>query len=242
MRVLIMGLLLLVATNTLLAGDGKHSANYTAEKPVIDGKASEACWESATWYPMDDLYLGAAFDSLDFQGRFKLVWDTDQLYLLVEIVDDTLVEYYEPWDTVWWDDDCVEIFIDEDNSDGNHQFNHNAFAYHVLQDGNVVDLGPDKKPHLYNHHVASKWTNENNVYTWEFAITVFNDTYVDGAEKNQTVQLEVGKSLGFMLAYCDNDRSKQRENFVGSIPIAGEDKDRGWIDAGVFGNLILVKP
>ena len=30
------------------------------------------------------------------------------------VIDDTLVDFYPRWDSVWWDDDCVEIFIDSD--------------------------------------------------------------------------------------------------------------------------------
>ena len=36
-----------------------------------------------------------------------------------------------------------------------------------------------------------------------------------------------------MVAYCDNDNSPEREHFIGSNKIEGEDKNRGWIDAGV---------
>ena len=49
----------------------------------------------------------------------------------------------------WWDEDCVEIFIDEDNSGGNHQFNHNAFAYHIGLNGDVVDLDSKDTPKAY---------------------------------------------------------------------------------------------
>ena len=47
--------------------------------------------------------------------------------------------------------------------------------------------------------------------------------------------------MGFMLAYCDNDGSELREHFVGSEFAAGDRKDRGWIDAGLFGKLELVE-
>ena len=46
--------------------------------------------------------------------------------------------------------------------------------------------------------------------------------------------------MGFALAYCDNDNSKERENFIGSVYVDGEDKNRGWIDANIFGTLKLI--
>jgi len=46
-----------------------------------------------------------------------------------------------------------------------------------------------------------------------------------------------------MLAYCDNDGSPEREHFMGShdIEAVNGDKNRGYIDASVFGDLVLVK-
>lgn len=220
---------------------GEHNAIYTTEEILVDGMANEAIWAEATAYPIDERWLGEAYDSTDLQANFKAVWNDSTLYLLVEVLDDTVITIHPKWDNKWWDNDCVEIFIDEDNSDGEHQFNHNAFAYHVLTDGNVVDLGPDEKPHLYNNHVTMQRTTEGKKSIWEFAITIYNDTYVDDQEENETVSLKEGKEMGFALAYCDNDTSDTRENFVGTMVIEGEEKDRGWIDAGVFGTMYLIK-
>ena len=45
-----------------------------------------------------------------------------------------------------------------------------------------------------------------------------------------------------MLSYCDNDGSPSRESFIGSHPIepVDGDKNRGYIDASVFGELTLI--
>jgi hypothetical protein len=49
--------------------------------------------------------------------------------------------------------------------------------------------------------------------------------------------------MGFMLAYCDNDNSPEREHFMGSheVEAINGDKNRGYIDADVFGEIRLVK-
>ena len=47
--------------------------------------------------------------------------------------------------------------------------------------------------------------------------------------------------MGLMVAYCDNDGSELRENFIGSEVVLSGPKDRGYIDAGLFGELILVE-
>ena len=140
----------------------------------------------------------------------------------------------------WWDEDCLEIFIDEDNSGGEHQYNHNAFAYHVDLEGNVVDVTPQKEGKLYNSHIESERVSIGNTSIWEVKILLFNDSYKENGE-NSSVSLTANKNIGFALAYCDNDSSEHRENFIGSIPVQGDDKDRGWIDANIFGTLLLLE-
>jgi hypothetical protein len=208
--------------------------------PIIDGIANETIWNNTEWLPLNHLWLGKQYSSEDFHGKYKLSWTEDALYLLAEIKDDQLRDIYKNPLKSWWDEDCLEIFIDEDNSGGNHQFNHNAFAYHIDLEGNVVDVNHTKKGKLYNAHVISKRQTNGNTTIWEVKISLFDDTYVDDVN-NLPVKLSIGKNIGFALAYCDNDTSEHRENFIGSIYVEGHDKDRGWIDANIFGTLLLQK-
>lgn len=209
------------------------------EWPTIDGKATEIIWQDQNiWHPIDQLWLGKPYTAKDFQGRFKLCWTKDALFLLVEIEDDVIFDQYKEPLKLWWDDDCVEVFIDEDNSGGEHQYNYNAFAYHVALDGNVVDMSPEKIGKLYNQHIQSKHVTNGQTTIWELKISVYSDMYSEN-KKNIPVKLIANKKIGFALAYCDNDESVERENFIGSIAVEGEDKNRGWIDANIFGTLLL---
>ena len=70
---------------------------------------------------------------------------------------------------------------------------------------------------------------------------MYDDSYVDGSDRNEPVTLVSGKRLGLMVAYCDNDGSEIRENFVGSESVPEGPKDRGWIDAGLFGAVELTE-
>ena len=210
----------------------------TTTPPTLDGKATETSWNLATWHPLDQNWMGDAYDFQDFNGRYKLSWDDDYLYLLVEITDDTLYDARKDPLKFWWDDDCVEVFLDEDNSGGLHQYSHNAFAYHIALDGNVVDLGADREPRLYNEHIRTARATIGKLTTWELAIRLYNDTYKDEGV-NVPVTLNTGKKVGFALAYCDNDGSPERENFIGSVFVPGEDKNQGWINADIFGTLVL---
>jgi hypothetical protein len=186
----------------------------------------------------------------DFSGRFTLRWDNEFLYLLAEIQDDVLIDTHPDPKQNYWDDDCLEIFIDEDKSGGDHLFNDNAFAYHIALDNQVVDIGPNHSDgstnfRILNEHVKSAWKRNESMpfqITWELAIRIYDDSY-DDALSNKPVKLREGKTLGFMVAYCDNDGSPEREHFLGSHkvePVDG-DKNLGYKNASVFDELVLKK-
>ncbi len=223
------------------AGRSEYRAPKAQHAPKVDGVADEAIWERARWHEITHRWLGPEYSAEDFQGRFKVVWTTEKIYILGELVDDILYDGHRDPLVQYWDDDCLEVFLDEDYSGGNHQYNHNAFAYHVSLDNQAIDIGTDKRPHSYSHHVHSRWQARGNKIVWELAIDIYTDDYVDGSNKNVPVKLSAGKVMGLMIAWCDNDGSKLRENFIGSESAPGEEKDRGWKDAGLFGALVLVE-
>ena len=135
---------------------------------------------------IDHLWLGPEYSAEDFSGRFKVAWTEERLYILVEVVDDILFDSHRDPLVQYWDDDCVEIFIDEDYSGGDHQYNHNAFAYHMSLDNQAIDIGTDERPHNYSHHVESRWKQTGNKVVWEFAIDIYTDDYVDGCRRQRS--------------------------------------------------------
>ena len=222
------------------ADRNQYLAPRAATAPAVDGVADEAAWQRAEWHALDRRWLGPEYTAEDFAGRFKLVWTEDRLYILAEFTDDILIDTHRDPLVQYWDDDCLEIFLDEDYSGGDHQFNHNAFAYHMSLDNQAIDIGTDKLARNYSHHVESRWKQQGDKVVWELAIDIYTDAYVDDSDENKPVKLTAGKIMGLMVAYCDNDGSELRENFIGSELVAEGPKDRGWIDAGLFGSLVLV--
>ena len=216
-----------------------NSINFTSEKINIDGKPNEASWSITEWKTIDQKWLGADYTKDDFQGRYKALWNDQSLFVLAEIQDDTLVDTHADGLIKYWDDDCLEIFIDEDASGGNHQYNNNAFAYHIGLNGQVVDLGPDSLAHYYDH-ITSARSTKGNTSIWELSISLYDKEFtLDG--QHEKVKLIPNKEIGFAIAYCDNDHSEERENFIGSTFVEGEDKNRGWIDASIFEKIVLTK-
>ncbi len=221
---------------------------HTDAPITVDGRALEPAWSAAEWRPLDKHMLGDYPEPNDFSGRYKLLWDEGHLYLLAEITDDLLIDQHADPLLRYWDDDCLEIFLDEDASGGLHQYDYNAFAYHIALDNQAVDIGgqlDDGSPEflLLNNHLDSRWQRQSekpHTILWEVALKVFDDSYEHGGD-SEPVSLSADKVMGFMLAYCDNDGSVEREHFMGSHeiePVNG-DKNLGYIDAGVFGKIRL---
>jgi hypothetical protein len=140
---------LLTAFSAAVNGAENHDAGrseYRAPKSntaiSIDGVADEPVWQNAPWQELNHRWLGPEYSSDDFEGRYKVAWSDNKLYILAVITDDVLEDRHRDPLVQYWDDDCLEIFIDEDFSGGNHQFNHNAFAYHMSLDTNKHAIIP----------------------------------------------------------------------------------------------------
>ncbi len=233
------------------------SADYEAPKtnraPVIDGTA-EALWDAAPWEAIDTPWL---FDSLtvpssaaDFSGRYKAVWDANKLYVLVEITDDKVIDWNAEPTRLYWRDDTVEIFIDEDKSGGPHRgratpgdLDANAFAYHLSTLGDNVDTFDEVRTVFGDDHIEYKRVEVTPTKSvWEMAITVWGDDYILNGNSTP-VTLTEGKIMGFTMSYIDTDgnQEKNREHFIGSIDSPGHQNNEGFKTADGFGSLKLVK-
>ncbi|MBN2699678.1 MAG: hypothetical protein JXR52_12700 [Bacteroidales bacterium] len=217
--------------------------NYFSETPVtIDGSATEPCWDLAEWHAVDQVWIpwGTPLAPGDFEGRFKVAWDSSFLYVLVEVVDDSLSDdHSNPLDN-WWEDDCLEVFIDEDRSKGDHELTCNAFAYHISLFYDVIDLttfwnGINYKDHI---EVVMEPIGENT-YMWEMAIKIYNETYNHSNPEASRETLFPGKEMGFALAYCDNDETTGRENFIGSMVMTQANHNEMYRNADYFGLMKL---
>ncbi len=236
-----------------------HEVPRAPVAPAVDGNPDDVAWKAAEWRAIDKPVFEPAPAPDDFSGRYKVVWTPDYLFLLAEITDDVLTDTHPNPLEWYWEDDTLEVFIDEDASGGNHQFDYNAFAYHIALDNQVVDIAPfdneqerlsgRNKVRTFPDHVQARWKRSSEaphrIY-WEARIAVFGDDYRDpgGGEAAPVLptRLAAGKTIGFMVAYCDADGTDGRQHFVGDveIPPVNGDRNRGYIDASVFGRITLV--
>jgi len=241
---------------------------------VIDGTGDDPAWEKAEWKTINYVWLGGGNASQsnltpppakDYSGRFKIVWTEDRLFYLVEIKDTylSLTRIENPYNQIY-NDDCLELFINEDGKGGMHENNNTAFAYHMSYDGvHAMDYvsgqsgAPFKSGYIErNHHLNYKIGNldlpnkksidGSNVYTWEVEMKVFPSSLPINDNPSTSpaavpVKLNEGKIMGFAVAYCNAGASNNREYFMGSMNIDGSNKNVAYQNASVFAKLHLVK-
>ncbi|MFY0674072.1 MAG: sugar-binding protein [Bacteroidia bacterium] len=223
--------------NTILEDyDGVVKAIETSNAITIDGLANDDVWATEPWYGMNYKWMGSTPDTIDYYGKFKLAWDSENLYMLVEVVDDVLNPTLQDGVNNYWRGDYVEVFVDENQSGGDHKFNHQAFAYHISTEGHAIDKNTAEETVFFDDHVDVVRTNESNTYLWEIALKLYDDTFDENGE-NTPVSILKGKKIGFSIAYGDNDGNKQRENFMGSKSSHGINNDEGYTNSSVFGEL-----
>jgi hypothetical protein len=224
--------------------------------PAIDGDPTDACWQAAPWYHIDQTWIGwgESIDSSDFFGRFKVSWSEadNLLYYLVEITDDSFIDGYEFPNSGYHNFDVVELFMDADASGGDHTLNENAFAYHLTvnapEDGSsasafhAMDLGASWAIMDYaNQFPELSMKKSGNRYYYEFALGVYDDSYDHNNPEASRVSLTDNMEMGMSMAYCDNDAPDgERDNFFGSVWVPEEENNSHWESADGFGRIRLI--
>ncbi|HSC67252.1 MAG TPA: sugar-binding protein [Cellvibrio sp.] len=217
-----------------------YDAHRATTAPVIDGTL-DAVWEAAAWAPIDVFWLGTQANpgAQDYSGRYKALWDENYLYLIFDITDDRLFDGTRDALDRYWEDDTVELFIDENRNGGQHGYNTSAWAYHLSTYGDVVDY-TTSGPKLLNDHIDMRLVSMGDKHRWEMRVRIYGEDYADW-KTNVPLKLAVGKLMGFSATYIDNDGSAQRESMMGSVDTAGHKNNQGYLDASVFGSLRLVE-
>jgi len=229
--------------------------------PTIDGHSDDACWAGTSWQEIDQVWIpwGGSVGASDYTGQYKVAWSDAEnvLYFVVEVTDDAFIDGYVSGGD-YYNYDIVEVFIDEDKSGGMHRIDQgaenaeNAFSYHITLDAPadgdttntfaVYDLAGFWQVVNYDDHFPElAMRKDGNLYTWEFSLAVYADTFDTLNPKASRVDLSVGKIIGLSLAYCDNDAPDGvRDNFFGSVEVAHADSNSHWENADGYGTLELI--
>jgi hypothetical protein len=111
---------------------------YAAQKPVIDGSGDEPVWQQAPWTEDFADIEGDIRPKPALRTRVKMLWDSTYLYIYAELQETDLWGTLRQHDTVIYDDNDFEVFINPDNS------THRYFELEINTLGTVMDLFMDK--------------------------------------------------------------------------------------------------
>jgi tetratricopeptide (TPR) repeat protein len=185
--------------------------------PAIDGNVDDA-WAGVPSHAISHVSYTAPDSEADLSANFKTMYDSQALYLLVEVTDDRLVSD----SAESWLDDGVEVFIDAENSKSN-VYGDKDYQYHFDWDSSAPAVGE-------SHH------NKTNGVQYAFART----------DKGYRLEAKlpwstlgttpaVGKKIGIDVHVNDDDDGGDRDT---KIMWFGQ-RDIAWQQPSAFGTAEL---
>ena len=187
--------------------------------PSIDGSVDDA-WSEVTERPFQHAVQGSVDGESDLGGGWRATWDSDALYLLAEVSDDSRSVDSE----AFWQDDSVEVYVDGDNSKRAAYDGENDFQIVFRRgDSNVSgtvpnDIGDD-----------FAWAETDEGYRLEAALPW------SALAPNQTI--EAGQVIGFDCHVNDDDDGGERDGKLNWF----NEQDDSWENPGAFANVELVE-
>jgi hypothetical protein len=211
----------------------------TAKPPMIDGNEDEM-WSAAPRYKianvMKSFSSGEACSSPsspnDLSAEYRAMWDENNLYLLVDVTDDVLVHdpRYAQSTTLpsgsatvpWWYNDCIEVYIDADNSKSN-QYDNDDAQYHFDWDKTHPTMG------VHQQHGRMENIEFAMVTTPTGYRTEIKFPWATLGRKPAT-----GATIGLEVEVNDDDSGKRDHKIAWFAK-----QDNAWENPQVFGNAEL---
>lgn len=200
---------------------------------MIDGKAEEL-WSAAQQYKLGNVIYSPLSSVDDCSADYRAMWDANNLYVLIDVTDDTLVNDTSPDQPVtlptgsrvvpWWFDDCVEVYIDADNSKSK-QYDDDDAQYHFDWDKTNPTMG------THNQHGRM-----DNI---EFAILTTDKGYrteIKFPWSTLGVKPSDGMKIGLDIHVNDDDNGGERDT---KLTWWGKE-DNAWENPQAFGTAQLV--
>ncbi|MCD6415444.1 MAG: cadherin-like domain-containing protein, partial [Planctomycetes bacterium] len=190
----------------------------TTTAPTIDGTV-DSIWSSATSYSIANLIVGRVKDPADLSGTWRALWDSDNIYFLVEVTDADLVnDSTEPYD-----DDCVEIYLDPDNSKGTSYDGVNDYQLLFRWNDATIHVGGNSCTDTTGMDFAIVDTANGYRFEASFPWSTLGVTPV------------AGNMVGVDAAMDDDDKNRNRDAQMMWHDTTGD----GWTDPSVFGTAEL---
>jgi len=157
-----------IASGASPTGVTEITIDKTSSAFTIDGGTGEAAWAGATIYGIGNVLLDAGTlpaGSADLSGSWRTLWDDTNLYVLVDVTDDVLInDSANPWH-----DDSIEIYIDGDNLKGANYDGVNDIQY-IFGWNDLAAFTPGNSPAGRTDQVSFSMVATGSGYTLEAAI------------------------------------------------------------------------
>ncbi|MBN1974778.1 MAG: tetratricopeptide repeat protein [Sedimentisphaerales bacterium] len=189
------------------------------DKPLIitDEKVPEI-WDNIQSHALENKIYSAPSSKKDFSAEYKALWDKDNLYIYVNIIDDKIV--YDSED--FYQDDSAEIFIDADNSRSG-EYKDNDYHFYFCWN----------KKGIYNRGSLPEKTQSAMVTNGEgYTLRVTIPWSVLG------VNAQPGLKIGFDVHVNDDDDGGDRDSKI----TWRDTQDSAWENNKFFGTAELAGP
>lgn len=125
-------------------------AYRTSEAPKLDGKLDDRAWRKAP--VITNLVDTRSGKPVAQQGRFRLLWDSNYLYVGFECDDPHVIATLTKHDDELWREDAVEVFIDA-NGDGMSYVEYELSPLGTWYDAALTDYRPESPWHVNSNHL-----------------------------------------------------------------------------------------
>jgi len=172
---------------------------------VIDGKSDEISWQKAEWSGYFQDIEGDLKPEPTYKTRFKMLWDSQNLYILAELEEPHIWTYYSTRDQVVFHENDFEIFIDPTRD------THNYFEFEINAQNTLFDLFM-QKPYRNGGEAMITW----NMRGFKSAVSIDGTlNNPDDIDKKWTVEVAIPfKSLTDYKEYVmPKDGSHWKINF-----------------------------
>ena len=196
-----------------------ESISYTGVKPILDGSI-DSIWVKIPNIPIRNIMYGYSYieDQNDLNGNIKVIWDQENLYFLIQVVDNVLFTPPYPnhpldnWTWANWNFDNVNIYLSTNNrsakfseKDLDFSFFFNIYEY-PSNSINYLD-GTVGYTQSVSPNVGYVQSVTSNGYILEIR--------VPNAEIGLTPK-EDGK-IGFEILISDNDNIYNSDKVLGGV-------------------------
>jgi hypothetical protein len=240
----------LVANNVLAQDANSRGRSLTipmiSEAVVVDGEATEAFWGRIEATVFDTALvttngnLIAPDNDTDFSGNFKMCWDENNIYLLVTMKDQAIIQ------GVTTESDNIELFFNVDTTqhgrDGYNNLTASQVRMNVMNTDNLLTGGgyAITAGDMTNFKYITKVTTDGYVVEAQIPWVL---VVPDAAVIPHPFTIAEGSIIEFEIQPADaddpdrlvSDKSRIRESILtwnGKNPNA-------WKDVDLLGNLIL---